>query len=267
LANNETLKNWGVVIALLLLSAVATILWQSFTAPTGAAGHAVAAPPREPSPLEIRLGYYVLGDQLRNIPQLSPYEGYSPNPFMALLVMTGLAIVPILVVGAGLAGIFMMLDRQTRRVKEAPEFQTAAAQLNQREDATVKAERKVKPAKPRRPDPTMPRWAVISTSLIVVLFTMFVGYMMGLLFLPPYSVVNAETGRMIYPASLMMWGTGLITAVVMYFSLRGRERDLVSSDDAEMEPAPWGWIWVIVTGLLIVGLGTGLSILFRTPAG
>jgi hypothetical protein len=263
LTNNETLKNWGLVIALLLVSAVATILWQSFTAPA-VADHAVAAPAPEPAPLEIRLDYYVLGEQLKTITQLSQYEGYSPNPVAALLVFTGLTLVPILVIAAALAGIFIMLDRQTNRVKQSPEFQTAAAQLNQREQAAVKAERQVKPAKPRRPDPTMPRWAVISTSLIVVLFTMFIGYMMGLLFLPHDTMMG---GSIVYPASLMMWGTGLITAVIMFLVLRGREQALVASDDAEIKPAPWAWIWVIITGLLIVGLGTGLSILFRTPAG
>jgi hypothetical protein len=243
LTRNETLRTWGLVIGLLLFGVVALIGWQWLDQPRAGAGDPhVTLPPAQVPPLEFRFA-----DQT-----------FEFEPFQALALLTVLVLAPLALFAAGLAGVFLLLDRQTEQVKEAPEFQASLAQLNQRETEHIKKLRAGRATKSAPAEPVMPRWAAISTSTIVVLFVMFLAFMMGRVFLPPETYWR---GNLWDPAVLLMWGAALVTAVIMVLLLRGRVRALVASDDAEEAPPPWGWIWVIITGLLIVGVGTGVSLI------
>lgn len=265
MSKNESLKTWGIIIALLILSGVATATWQWASARTTTAREHVAVPRSEPPVLEIRLRDYVVGDLLAETPVIQDLDGRQFNQFEALGILIALTLVPLIALALPIAFIFMRLDKQTATVKETETFKTAATQLSKREDAEVKQIRQAQPAKPRRPDPTMPRWSVISTSLIVVLFVMFLGFMLGRATLPHESLMGHT---IVDPAVMLMWASGLVTAVVLFFVLRGKARALAASDDGDYSPPPWGWIWVIITGLLIVGLGTGLSLILRNmPSG
>lgn len=249
MSKNESLRTWGLIIGLLLFGAVALGAWQWLEGSgRGTTAARASVPPAQVPPLELRVAEQV----------------YQFEPFQALALLAVLTLVPLALVAAGLAGLFLILDRQSTQVKEAPEFQSAAAQLNQREAEKVKQLRAGRATKPRPADPTMPRWAAISTSAIVVLFVMFAVFMLGRAFLP-HETIWGQT--MVDPAIVLMWAAAFVTAVLMFFVLRGRERTLVASDDAEEAPPPWAWIWVILTGLLIVGVGTGISlIIWGMPA-
>ena len=48
--------------------------------------------------------------------------------------------------------------------------------------------------------------------------------------------------------------------------LLGRDPEDLESHESDLKPVNWGAIWVIVTGLLVVGIGTGLAIAL-SPAG
>jgi hypothetical protein len=249
LSRKESLRTWGLVIGLLLFGAVALVGWQWLSQPgTGVADPDIRLPPAHVPPLEFRIAE----------------QAYQFEPFQALALLTVLVLVPLALFAAALAATFLLLDRQTAQVKETPEFQTAATQLEQRETEKVKRLRAGRTTKPRPADPTTPRWTAITTSIIVVLFVMFVAFLFGRAFLPHETVWRAN---LLDPALLVMWGAALVTAVIMFFLLRGRADALVAIDDTEEAP-PWGWIWVIITGLLIVGVGTGVSLMiWGMPAG
>jgi hypothetical protein len=250
LTRNESLRTWSIIIGLLLFGAVALVGWQLLNQPRAGTGdpHVQLPPPQVP-PLEFRVAEQV----------------YQFEPFQALALLTVLVLAPLALVAAGIAAIFLLLDRQTAQVKEAPEFQSAVTQLNQRESEQIKRLRAGRTTHPRPADPTMPRWSAVSTSIIVVLFVMFVAFMLGRVFLPHETYWR---GNLWDPAVLLMWGAAIVTGLIMFLLVRGRERALAAPDDAEEAPPPWAWIWVIVTGLLIVGVGTGISlIIWGTPPG
>jgi hypothetical protein len=50
-----------------------------------------------------------------------------------------------------------------------------------------------------------------------------------------------------------------VVAFFLYFRFvrKPEDIDLTQTDNA---PVSWGWLWVIVSGMLIVGVGTGLAI-------
>jgi hypothetical protein len=243
LTRNESLRTWAIIIGLLLFGAVALIGWQWLDQPrAGVVEVQDRLPPAHVPPLEFHFAE----------------QTFQFEPFQALALLTVLILAPLALFTAGLAGIFLLLDRQTVQMKEAPEFQTAVTQLDQRETEKIKQLRAGRTTKPRPSDPGMPRWAAISTSTIAVLFVMFVAFMFGRTFLPHEAVWGQ---RLVDPAVIVMWGAALVTAVIMFLLLRGREQALVASDDAEEAPPPWAWIWVIITGLLIVGVGTGISLM------
>ena len=52
----------------------------------------------------------------------------------------------------------------------------------------------------------------------------------------------------------------LLSVLVLYLALRRRDPLELDSAEVENKPVKWGTIWVILTGLIIVGIGTGLAI-------
>ena len=57
----------------------------------------------------------------------------------------------------------------------------------------------------------------------------------------------------------------LSTAVILILVMRGRDPLEIEQPESENEPVNWGMVWVVVTGLIVVGIGAGIAIAFSTP--
>ena len=57
----------------------------------------------------------------------------------------------------------------------------------------------------------------------------------------------------------------LITAVILILVMRRRDPLEIEQAESEYKPINWGVVWVLITGLIVVGVGTGIAIAFSTP--
>jgi len=186
-----------------------------------------------------------------DVPFLSNLDGQTYNPFLLLGFLTLITVVPVAAVGGLLALALRVGDRQTNSIKSSEVVVQAQAALNQREAERVKALRQVKQPKPKPDSHEMPRWSLISNMLIGATIALFLGTLIGS-YLP-------EGSR--FTPAMLNWLLILLTVAglaLFFWSDNGKR--LYLSDDQEAAPIPWAWLFVIITGLLIVVLGLGFSI-------
>ncbi|MCI0394604.1 MAG: hypothetical protein L0322_06660 [Chloroflexi bacterium] len=266
---SDSWKTWGLIIALLLISGLASAAWPFISARlSGEDGRRTEAVEEEIEPITIQVKDYVLGSDLLKIPFISEnIDGRQLDPFLALGLVTALVVGGLVAMGLPLGFLYVMLDRAAKRVKSEESYQTAVTTLKKQESENLKQIRREQPADPKPEAPVMPRWSVVSTSLIILLFVLFLAFA----FAPSFGLVEEmeQSDRLISPVRIASWVLMGLTLIVLFFVFRGRSRQL-AVDDAESDdrPVPWGWVWVVVSGVLIVGLGTGLAIALRSmPAG
>jgi hypothetical protein len=56
---------------------------------------------------------------------------------------------------------------------------------------------------------------------------------------------------------------GLLTIAVLYLWLRRRSLEELENPDSDNNPVNWGYIWLVVSGALIVGIGAGAALAVR----
>jgi hypothetical protein len=170
----------------------------------------------------------------------------------ALAILFG--IVAALVIGTGvvLAFAYTLLDKQVTALSEDEEVQAQLAALNERDKEKMKQLSEARSVHPI-PEHKMPRWSVLSTSLIILLFVVFFGMLINVTFVPEgqYEI----SGRLVN-SSLPVVGGFLVVAIALLI-WRMRPQSLDGFEATDSASIPWDFIWVLLSGLLVVGLGIG----------
>ena len=69
--------------------------------------------------------------------------------------------------------------------------------------------------------------------------------------------------QLVNPVAILNLFLILLTVVTLIAVFRSNPTADPDSNATDYRPVNWGWIWVILSGLLIVGIGTGLAIAMR----
>lgn len=251
--NRSSIITWGVVIALLVVSAVVSASWSSIRESlpipeldlTGVVGgDEVDLPPPASDVAPISLDFIPL-------PQL---QDVSLSPLVAMAILGALVTAPIVGLGVILAIGYSRLANVTEEVKESEEFKEDVAQLEKMETELLRAKRQAQPATPI-PDHTRSRWSSISTILIGILFAIFLGTAIGNAFIPGGEVVR-EGDQVVNVGSQLAWA--LIFLVLFVGAVLLRPNAIRQIDANENGPIPWGLVWAVISGALMVGLGSGI---------
>lgn len=267
----ETLRTWLIVIGLLLFSGVASLGWIALSdSGTGAffdINQALNVDIGMPVETEtelvtIQLDQYLLGEVLVEAPLIQRLDGVQVHPLLLAALLAAFIVGGIVGMGLPLAFIYVRLDRETEATKEDPEFQEKRQTLEQREKEELKERNERQPAGDI-PSHEMPRWRKISTSLVILFFVILIGLALSDTFVPEGEVRVGNT--FLDPAVLVSGALALVTALVLavYYS-RGADVAFDAGDDAEI---PWGTIWVVISGLIFVGIGTGIMLVIRGAGG
>jgi len=147
------------------------------------------------------------------------------------------------------------LSRQVTAVTESEAYQAQLAAFIQKENDQIGAIRSERGAKPI-PEHNMPRWSAVATSLIILLFVAFGGMFVNGVLVPSGTYMIGDT--MVNSAVPVVGGFLFIAAVVLLWRMRPDRLEKVQETDDG--PIPWDFIWVLVSGLLIVGLGLALVV-------
>ena len=249
----ETRTTWLIIIGLLIFAAVASAVWPAIA---GSLNLDLGGGSGIGSEIETTLDGVPLPDWMAGLPGMDAItddEGRI-SPWLILAVIG--ALVTGLIVGGGLVMglLFRLIDRQTRNVKADPAYNEQAAALAQREKERLQQAAQSRPPDPI-PDHKRSRWSLVATALV----TVFLVFLTGLA-VADTIYADVDTGLsnpvMAVAAGAALTALLIVAAVVWW---RGR-----TGESDENAPVSWNMIWVVVSGLIFLGIGIGLTLAMRT---
>ena len=245
-------KLWVGIILILIVTGLVAVLWPAISGAFefSPSAPAVSAPTASVSSIYIT----VPPVPIPGLPTfgLEPGEVVEVNGLVMMGVLAGVIVA--LVVGTGLViGLInLLLSRFTTNVATSEEYQQHVQVLAQKEKERLKTAKSERPADSTQQH-DYSRWAVWATGLTILMFVYFLTLMTVRTFVP-----NAQNTTWIVAA------VSLITILILAWRLRPSRLQAV--DETDNQGIPWDAIMVIVTGLLVVGLGIGLVVMLNVPA-
>lgn len=264
----ETWKTWALIIGLLLFSGLATVAWPSIQGRFELDLEGLDAAPavggldiETGDMVTIELEDYLLGEVLVQAPLIGRLDGMEVNPLVLTAVLTVIMFGALFAMAIPLALIYVRLDRETVALKEDEAFQAKQAELEKRQKEEIKALAESQPPDPI-PDHERSRWSAVSTAGIFLLFVIFAGFALADTFFPEREV-QFYSDALVNPALPLVGVLTVITllGLIAYFWPRGGAA-LVSAEGDD-RPIPWGTLWVVVSGLIFLGIGIGLMLAVR----
>jgi hypothetical protein len=251
LRNRQSLVNWGIVLALLLGAGVMTIAWPAIFGNLGnSATQSIST-----------------GPETMVIPLPLTIAGRSELVMSSLQLM---AVIAFLVIGAVITGgivlaiVNWLLSRIIKNTQNDPQYQAEVATLEQENTQEIMEMRETRPTH-SIPESTWSRWAVIATSLAILMFVAF------------FALLIADS---LFSDGVVVWRDNLInitavitvvllavTLVILFFAYRSRRRTSPDvSTDTDAYAIPWDAIAILLSGLLVVGIGIGMILLLNSPS-
>ncbi len=242
--NRRSFITWGIIFLILVGSGILTIFL-----PALLGGEAATPLPSQPSTVTIT-------------PPI-PIAGRGSFTLPSWQLMLGLAVlVPGLVVGAGLTlGIVaILLSRFMNRTRATSDYRQNVDALDRRQKERIAQLRQTRPTS-AAPPTTWKRWAVITTALTILMFVGFGTLLVASLLFPSWQIIRQdEIVSIVSVATLIAL---LAALIIMAFTLRGDR--LTAPDRSGALPIPWDFIAVVITGLLVVGLGIAVIAILNAP--
>lgn len=240
-------KTWVAIVAVLIATGLITALWPLLINRTG--GQATTIPTEM---------------QTVEIPLPLPIAGSDSVTLTALQVVGILALIiggAVVAMGIPLALIYTMLSRQAIAVGQNDEFKAKQAALEKRQQERIKQLRQGRTTM-SKPGHEMPRWSALSTALIILLFAVFFGMVVNATFVPEGELMIG--GRLINSALVIVASFVLVVLPLILWIVRPQKLEALERTDRG--PIPWDFIAVLLTGLVVVGLGIGILVYLNVPA-
>lgn len=267
----ETLRTWLIVIGLLLFSGLASLGWitlsergsEAFFEVEQALNVDIGLPfETDVDPVTIQLDDYLLGEVLVEAPLIQRLDGVQVPPLLLAAILAAITVGGLVAMGLPLAFIYVRLDQQTEATKEDPGFQERQQALEQRQKEMLKERNERQPAGDI-PSHEMPRYRVISTSIVILFFVILMGLALSETFFPEGEIrIDGSVLNPALPVSAVL----TIVTVLILVGYYGRRTETTNGGDGEAG-IPWGMIWVVVSGLIFVGIGTGIMLAIRGAGG
>lgn len=261
MSNKESLRNWGMIIAILVATSALTAVWPSLF---GSGGSGVT-----PSRIPVQTEQIALD----TIPGIGPMLAEqlnvtSVNGFVVFGVLAALFIGAVIVPGIAIGFIYRFLSNFIQNEKESETYKASERALEKKVDTDIKNMRVDRKASPM-PSHETPRWSVWATSLIIIMFGIFFGIMVMRTFYPTNELVVGDSLLGMLFGGPIINVSSMITRIVivlfaLYLALRMRPRRLKEAD-TDSPRIPWDMIVVILTGLIVVGLGIGFAVYLNVP--
>jgi hypothetical protein len=257
---------WLIIIGLILVGGLASAVWPAISAQLniGRAGE-LAAAEADPEPIVFNIEDHLLGEEIMTLIGDAPQgvQDFVSNNIngreitypVAIGIFTALAVGGLIALGLPLAIIYTRLESSAAAVQEDEEYKAAVSTLGKRQTAELKEKQQAKPARTEGDEASDRRGFAYTMAFLGIVVAWVVGTVIGHLILVESSdQITNPVGN----ATLAV----VIIAVVGYFLYFRFIRKPEEIDPAESDYAPvsWGWVWVVVSGLLIVGVGAGLAL-------
>lgn len=279
LSSNQTVRSWVIIIILLVVFAVVTAVWSTLigSAPVpslelGGGGAPAAIPVEtenidfEIKPIQLTMRFPSLfGLNLGGFDITLLGNGVAINdinPIVAIGALFALVIGGIAVVGGAIATPIMFGARLVENTKESEAYKENVAKLQAEEKQMLKQMNEGRTT--HEPDHERPVWSSVATALIILMFAYFIGRVLDGTFFPEGLLITEE-GRLIRTTPYFVWGTMLAGLLGILAWIRPQTITLPES--ADFSGIPWDTIAVIMTGLVVVGLGIGAMVWVLSGSG
>lgn len=239
--NKNSLINWGIIIAILIGSGLLTIILPAFF------GGSSTPLPSETSMVTMQLPI--------------PVGGRTEFTLPSWQLMVGLFIlIPGLVIGAGLtlALIYILLSRLVAQTTASADYQENSAALQKRYNDEVAKMRQTRPTS-IAPESTSRRWSVVTTAITILMFVAFITFLFASLIFPDGQIIRDSSIVNVTSALVL---TAMIVALA-FLAIWLRSERIAKLNQTESLAIPWDFIAVVITGLLIVGLGIGIIVVLN----
>jgi hypothetical protein len=183
------------------------------------------------------------------------------EPVVALISLTMFILGGIVITGIIIAVLYTFLDKMRNKTLGSDEYRGHEAALSNKEQTYFKEVRQGRQAHPAPDSAEMPRWAVVSTSAIILIFVALIGMVISLTFWPHWIEIIDDSLRA--PGLAVISVLCLITLVILIWRMSPNKIEKVEASGNG--GIPRDTIAIILTGLLIVGLGIGFTIYINLP--
>ncbi|MGH2536170.1 MAG: hypothetical protein ACRDHL_02120 [Candidatus Promineifilaceae bacterium] len=258
---SPSIKTWSIIIALLIFAGIASAVLP-FVVNTVIEERA-AAPviPRETEDIVIEVEDFVLGEDLLKIPFVANnVQGLEIPQWLALAGLIFLIGGGMVAMGVPIGLLLFFLGRTTRRMQAGEAYQQAQSELAKKESAQLGRMREGHPVTGPSAPEEHAGWSRTATGIVLVLFVWMIAAAIAI------AIYGDQTlyvgGNALDPVQLISVGALLFSAVVAYFTFRNVRPIEFDASPAEHRPVTWGWLWVILSGFLILGLGVGVALSF-----
>lgn len=263
MSNRESWKTWAAIAGLLIFAGLASAIMPFLLDQLGGDGSTATEVAGEPLETTIDVSQLpFIGEVLVEIPFVS--ENIQGRPITALQafgVAFGAVLVGVGAVGLLITVLTVIFDRLVTRVYADEAYQEATAELQQREKSRVKELQENQPAIVGTEQGTRSRWSMGIFAFIFLLFVWIIGLTIGTVYFEDTEV--DILGLTIGAVALFNLILGLITILVLFLALRHRDPEELENPASDNNPVNWGFIWIVVSGLLIVGIGAGAALATR----
>jgi hypothetical protein len=267
LSKSESRRTWVIVFVLIIFAGVASAAWPFIADLIGGDSG------QESAAAEIEAENAVIVINIQELPLsdaflLLPFDTENVDDILlsqieVLAIATGIVLISVGGLGLLIALVTWLLSKQITAVATEEDYQAAQAELDKRAKAELQAvnqEQSLTEPHPERSE----RWSTISTSIVILIFVWIAGLVLGL------SIFGDTTyelnGREVSPVAIINGVLILITIVVLVLAARSRKPGALDAPESDYDPVDWGYIWILLSGLIIVGIGTGLAIALRSGA-
>jgi Flp pilus assembly protein TadB len=267
LGKSESWKTWIIVIGLLIFAGLASAawLWLSNQESTESERQEMVVE-SESEPITIQVKDYVLGNDLLQLDFISKnVDGQQVDAGMAFLIISGIVIAVVGATGLLIALVTFFFNRGVTKVYGDESYQAATITLDQRQKTWIKDHQQEQPRAAEVEPEQRSRWSFLATSLLIIIIVWIAGLIAGFTLLKDTTWEIA--GLEVSAATVVNLTLILTTIIILYAVARSHEPDELDGSTTDNQPVNWGTIWVILSGLLIVGAGTGAAIALRAAGG
>lgn len=249
----ESWKTWLPLLGLLVLFALLTAVWptlaNAFSLPTFGGGSSTAIP-YEAEPIH-----------LEGLKTILPFLPDTLSPAVAILAVTGLIVALVVGVGGGLSLVSKLIYNLRDNTLENKAYQETAKALDLREKEKIKQMRDGRTAA-ATPEHKMPRWSVVSNAMISLIFVGFATIVVVRNFFPEGTIIT-ENGRILNITPPIFLVLAILTLIILGIRLRPQKIEAI--DKTDYGKIPWDFIAVLISGLIMIGLGIGIMAYLNAP--
>jgi ABC-type multidrug transport system fused ATPase/permease subunit len=256
----DSWKTWVLVAILLIFAGVASAIVPFILDQFDDGGQSEAAVPSHPTVTTIDVSQLpFIGEVIVEIPFIADnIQGQPITLAQAFGILAGVVLVSTGALGLLLTIPVIIYSRLVTRVYADDDYQAAESELENRQKSILKERQQVQPPSEATDPRRLARYKVNSLVFLIVLLALITSLTVTTIY---FSETTWSIGSLEISAALVInLAVVLLSLLILYLALRRRDPLELDSEEMDNRLVNWGTIWVILTGLIIVGIGTGLAI-------